>query len=225
MVPKRSDVPVRIDATDPAGAATAARLAAELGLAPQTGAIDPQQPLLAVTPDGVELRSAGLRPIRVDFVGGKLGYTRRRNRFGELFRAVGTPPETRIVLDATAGLGQDAFLLALAGCVVTAVERSWVVGALLRDGLRRALADAAVAAALGGRLRVVGGDARDVLRGIVAAAGAVDVSNSGGRSAADDGGPAPRAAECPSLPLAGYGPRPDVVYLDPMYPPRRKSGR
>ncbi len=189
MGPQRSDVPVRIDATDDAGAAAAAVLAAELGLTPQTGMLDPLQPFLAVTPDRVELRSAGLRPIRVDFVGGKLGYTRRRNRFGELFRAVGTPPGTGTVLDATAGFGQDAFLLALAGCVVTAVERSWVVAKLLRDGLRRAWADAAVAAALGGRLRVVEADARHVLREMV----------------------------------SGGGPRPDVVYLDPMYPPRRKS--
>ncbi|MEM9883836.1 MAG: class I SAM-dependent methyltransferase [Planctomycetota bacterium] len=42
------------------------------------------------------------------------------------------------VLDATAGLGEDAWLLAAAGGRVTAVERHPVVHALLADGLRRA---------------------------------------------------------------------------------------
>lgn len=42
------------------------------------------------------------------------------------------------VLDATAGLGEDAWLLAAAGCRVTAVERHPVVHALLADALERA---------------------------------------------------------------------------------------
>jgi 16S rRNA (guanine1516-N2)-methyltransferase len=42
------------------------------------------------------------------------------------------------VLDATAGLGNDAFLLASAGCRVQMLERSPVVHALLEDALRRA---------------------------------------------------------------------------------------
>ena len=42
------------------------------------------------------------------------------------------------VLDATAGLGEDAWLLAAAGCLVTAIERHPIVHALLTDALRRA---------------------------------------------------------------------------------------
>ncbi|MEO0514577.1 MAG: class I SAM-dependent methyltransferase [Planctomycetota bacterium] len=42
------------------------------------------------------------------------------------------------VLDTTAGLGEDAWLLAAAGCRVTAVERHPVIHALLEDALRRA---------------------------------------------------------------------------------------
>ncbi|MEM1027893.1 MAG: class I SAM-dependent methyltransferase [Planctomycetota bacterium] len=42
------------------------------------------------------------------------------------------------VLDATAGLGEDAWLLAAAGCQVTAIERHPIVHALLDDALRRA---------------------------------------------------------------------------------------
>lgn len=41
------------------------------------------------------------------------------------------------LIDATAGLGQDAFILACAGWQVTLLEQSKVVHALLSDGLRR----------------------------------------------------------------------------------------
>lgn len=50
------------------------------------------------------------------------------------------------VLDATAGLGEDAWLLAAAGCEVTAVERHPVIHALLADALRRARTTAPVVA-------------------------------------------------------------------------------
>lgn len=42
------------------------------------------------------------------------------------------------VLDATAGLGKDSFVLASLGCVVTMLERSPIVQVLLGDGLKRA---------------------------------------------------------------------------------------
>jgi len=42
------------------------------------------------------------------------------------------------VLDATAGLGEDAWVLASAGCEVRALERNRITSALLEDGLRRA---------------------------------------------------------------------------------------
>lgn len=41
------------------------------------------------------------------------------------------------VIDATAGLGRDSFLLAVLGCSVTMIERHPVVSALLEDGLMR----------------------------------------------------------------------------------------
>ncbi|HTF95966.1 MAG TPA: class I SAM-dependent methyltransferase [Cellvibrio sp.] len=43
------------------------------------------------------------------------------------------------VLDATAGLGKDSFVLASLGCKTTMLERSPVVQILLEDGLNRAL--------------------------------------------------------------------------------------
>jgi 16S rRNA (guanine1516-N2)-methyltransferase len=71
-----------------------------------------------------------------------------------------------LVVDATAGLGGDAFLLAVAGFEVLAIERNPHVFAALQLGLRRAEEDAKLARWLGGRLRVVEGDARDLLLGL-----------------------------------------------------------
>ena len=45
------------------------------------------------------------------------------------------------VLDATAGLGRDSFLLAAAGCFVFPIERNPIVHALLRSGLHQARED------------------------------------------------------------------------------------
>lgn len=45
------------------------------------------------------------------------------------------------VIDATAGLGEDAFLLAASGCFVKLYERDPMIAALLRDALRRALSN------------------------------------------------------------------------------------
>ncbi len=55
-----------------------------------------------------------------------------------LVRACG---ERGRILDATAGLGGDAWILAAAGFSVTATERSPLVCRVLRDGLDRAMSD------------------------------------------------------------------------------------
>ena len=54
-------------------------------------------------------------------------------------RAIKAGPGLRL-LDCTAGLGRDAFILAHLGCEVTMLERSNVIAALLADGLKRAKA-------------------------------------------------------------------------------------
>ena len=88
------------------------------------------------------------KPIMVDFVGGKVGH---RRKFGggkgqDIAKAVGlNKGVTPSVLDATGGLGRDAFVLASLGCQVTMIERSPVVAALLADGLRRASEESDVA--------------------------------------------------------------------------------
>jgi hypothetical protein len=65
----------------------------------------------------------------------------------------------RTVADATGGLLGDAWLLALAGCEVTAFERCAAVARIARDGLERAARDPRVDKAALGRLRLVEADA------------------------------------------------------------------
>ena len=59
------------------------------------------------------------------------------------------------VIDATAGLGRDAFVLAAIGCKVRLVERHPVVAALLEDGLARAYADAEIGKFMQERMQLV----------------------------------------------------------------------
>ena len=107
--------------------------------------------------------------VRVDFESGAATYRRLHGGGrGELLaRAVGLKPANRIpsVMDATAGLGRDAFLLASLGCRVDLFERSEPVRILLEDGLTRARgsADPAVRDAIG-RMVLHPVDAMTVLR-------------------------------------------------------------
>jgi 16S rRNA (guanine1516-N2)-methyltransferase len=95
------------------------------------------------------------------------------------------------VLDATAGLGKDAFVLATLGCHLQMLERSPVVHALLADGLARArefsIYEDPELAQIIARMELLAVDSQDYLAQI-----------------ADDN-------------------RPDVIYLDPMFPDRQKS--
>lgn len=77
--------------------------------------------------------------IHADFCSPAVNYRRRKGGGkGQLIaKAVGVGSDEALsVLDATAGLGGDAFVLASLGCDVTLVERVPEVRALLRDGLR-----------------------------------------------------------------------------------------
>ena len=107
-----------------------------------------------------------------------------------LLKAVGIKrrnPYRPRVLDVTAGLGEDAWVLASVGCEVSACERNPVTYALLADGLRRA---GESHPDIAGRIDLTRGEGVSVLR----------------QTAKSD----------PAL-------RPNVVYLDPMFPPGRKA--
>jgi 16S rRNA (guanine1516-N2)-methyltransferase len=102
---------------------------------------------LVYTVKGLELQTLGpetgrfTTTLTTDFVHGNTGY-RRLHGGGihqPLARATGLKAGVRpTIVDATAGLGIDAFILASLGCKVTMIERSPVIGALLADGLQRA---------------------------------------------------------------------------------------
>ena len=126
----------------------------------------------------------------VDFGSAGMRHRRRGGQNEALGRAVGVGKWPSLsVVDGTAGLGRDSFILADLGCRVLMLERSPVVFALLEDGLARARrADDPWLREVSARLDLLRMDAVDWLSQ-----------------------PAGEAV--------------DVVYLDPMFPGRRKSAR
>ena len=146
--------------------------------------------LQALSPPGAGRRGGRAvlpGPVSADFGNAAMRHRRRSGQNELLGRAVGVsasrqPP----ILDATAGLGRDSFVLADMGCSVTLCEREPVIAALLQWGLAAAAAsEDAWLARVARRMALRTGDARDVF--------------------ADGAVPA------------------DVIYLDPMFPPRDKS--
>ncbi len=181
----RGTATIAVSATGNDGARTnAEELARELSLPLVTTAEADFDLLLVVTPERLELRDnrdPRLGPVWVDFSHFDLRpYSPHLSRRQPLARALGK--KTQTVVDATAGYCQDALLFALIGYRVTAIERSPVVMALARDGLRRLAARAGIT--LEKRLHLVESDAR--------------------------------------LLLTSLKPSPEVIYLDPMFPPKRK---
>ena len=148
----------------------AARLAARLGvpLVPASS-LAADDLSLRLGADGLSLAGCGMK-LRADF-----SALLPRIRPGRLQRellvraakvklAAGTAPAA---VDATAGLGKDAFLLAAAGFRVRLCERNPVVAALLADALRRAADDPALAG-VAGRMEIAGGDGVSELRALAA---------------------------------------------------------
>jgi 16S rRNA (guanine1516-N2)-methyltransferase len=176
--------------------AVAQRLAEEIGL-PMAHTHGPHFNLLLVlTPDRLELRWRGrdergrlkrLRPTAVDLTVIDGTSPLGRSLKQPIARAVGLhkgDPYRPVVFDATAGYGEDAWLLASLGCRVIACERSAVMTALLADGLRRARQ---AAPDIADRIELHHGQSIEYLRQL--------------------------EEHC----------RPDVVYLDPMFPVTGKS--
>ena len=186
----RTDIVVSADSDDQAIQRAARQLADKLELSFQERPRAQQQAMtLALREDRLELRDSETKPgrgVSADFSALNPHEARRRGVSSHnqpLARAIGK--DATIVLDATAGLGHDSALLACLGYRVVAVERSPIMAALLRDGLRRALEVDAVRDRFGDAIQIIDADARDVLNG-----GEI---------------------------------QPDAVYIDPMFPPRRKA--
>lgn len=102
---------------------------------------------LVQTPQRLELhqrQDKKQHAVFVDFVSGALAWRRKfgGGRREALVKAVGVKGDyLPQILDATAGLGRDAFVLAAVGCRVQMLERNPVVAALLEDGLQRGYQD------------------------------------------------------------------------------------
>ncbi len=128
--------------TSPEQQATTLAWAKQLGLPILNEQVQPTF-LLECTPNYLQLRhlqEKNFKPIHVDFLNGPL--VRRQQRSSTqnetLARAIGLKPKNKLhVLDATAGLGRDSFLLASLGCTVQSLERALPIAALLADGLTR----------------------------------------------------------------------------------------
>jgi len=160
-------------------------LADELGLPFQAEA----DYLLLLTPDYLGLQKTGekSRPLYIDFSSKKMNY-RRENismRKEALVRAMGLKShDDCLIIDATAGLARDSFILASSGFTIQLIERSPIIHALLKDGLERGLQNATIAPFIK-RMKLILADA--------------------------------------TVWLNETNDKPDIVYLDPMFPQRRKS--
>lgn len=142
----------------------------------------------------VSVEEQGILAISANFHGASIDYRREKGggRSELIARAVGLKSgKLPTVIDATAGLGVDAFVLASLGCQVTLLERSPEVSALLRDGLERSRQYAKghnpKLETILGRMQLIQTEAIKYLNRL----GETDF--------------------------------PDVVYLDPMFPERKKS--
>ena len=142
----------------------------------------------------------GERTVRADF--SEMLPRLRRGNLGQelLVRAAKLKDSpSPVVWDATAGLGEDSLLLAAAGYRVVLFERDSVIAALLKDALRRAkeLPELEKTAE---RMILVEGDSISYMNALP------------GPEFPDGGQP-----QAPQLKP------PDIVFLDPMFPERKKS--
>lgn len=159
--------PLIVVAKDEAHLSKARAVAKRLDAPWRVGAVDSEagRLLLIVDAAGLRLMQGDGSEVSVDAAA--LGKPRHGHDL--LGRAIGRRDAT--VVDATAGLGADAFQLATAGHQVTMVERMPLVALLLEDALERARSGmvGSLAAAASERLALVSGDARLYLRQLPAA--------------------------------------------------------
>lgn len=157
---------IRVEALTPAFDEQARNWALRLDLPLQA---DEADFALQLGANGLQLQQLGDQapgPVRVDFVEGGAAH---RRQFGGgsgqmIAKAVGIQPGIRPrVLDATAGLGRDAFVLATLGCEMSLCERQPLIAALLEDGLARGRQDPEVAFIVA-RMHLQQGDAIELMR-------------------------------------------------------------
>ena len=139
---------------------------------------------LAADSSGLSLSGYGLR-FRGDFepMLRRIGSGRLQHEM--LVKLAKTKSAHPVAVDATAGMGEDALLLAAAGYEVRLFESDAVIAALLKDALQRAKKNPQLADIVG-RMTLIEGDSVDGMARLTV--------------------------------------EPELVYLDPMFPARGKSG-
>lgn len=156
---------ITLSATHPSLEAQAKALAHELKLPYAQASSDYE---LMLTPHGLALKhhhDPHCKPLHLDFTSPT--YTRRLAKAGRnseiLVQAMGAAAKDKThIIDATAGLGSDGFLLAYVGYQLTLIERSPILHALLKDALNRAKDHPELAPALA-RITLIFGDAKTLL--------------------------------------------------------------
>lgn len=132
--------------------------------------------VLYIDDQGISLGETGKKvpkPIQVEFASGKAAHRRQYGggKSQMIAKAVGLKTGVKPrVLDATAGLGGDAFVLAGLGCEMLMMERHPVVAALLQDGLERALSDPDTAD-VASRMKLVPGNSTESMAQAIADTG------------------------------------------------------
>lgn len=90
----------------------------------------------------VHITNAKIKPISVDFCTKEYLYRCKSFNLAKeaIVKAIGwkNNKPALSVIDATAGFGRDAFILGSLGCKVQLIERSPIIMALLKDGIKRA---------------------------------------------------------------------------------------
>jgi len=148
--------------------------------------------LLICSADSITLKQTGKSgpgPIMVSFTGPSMEYRLKHGggRRQALARAIGLKKGWQpSVIDATAGLGRDSFIMAHLGCHVRMFERSPILAVMLEDGLERAKQVAQTAEIIS-RMGFTQADSIEFLQKLK------------------------------------QQDRPDIIYLDPMFPERTKS--
>lgn len=148
--------------------------------------LDSEGPSLTVIFDSKGVSLSGYKlTYQGDFEEIKRRVTDGRLLHEMLAKATKTDIENPKAIDATAGMGEDAFIIAANGYDITLHEQNPVIALLLKDAIRRAKRQPDLKDIVN-RMHVVEGDSVDIL------AGRLD-------------------------PI-------DLIYLDPMFPGRQKSG-
>jgi 16S rRNA (guanine1516-N2)-methyltransferase len=161
------NVPVIIDSADEQRILVGQKIASSLNLPITTELSNSIN--LVIKNSHIELDAPEFgKPITIDFISGKNAHRRKfgGGRGQPLAKALGLKAgRSPSVIDATAGYGRDAFVIASLGCRVTLIERQGLLWALLSDAIQLAQHDQTITD-VAERMRVVHASSIDYLTGL-----------------------------------------------------------